>query len=57
MTEETKVGVELHDEDINDIVEDTLEEGTPLHLKGNLMQMQLTEEESIASVDKAADAT
>ena len=28
MTEETKVEVELHDEDINDIVEETLEEET-----------------------------
>ena len=28
MTEEAKVEVELHDEDINDIVEETLEEET-----------------------------
>ena len=28
MTEETKVEVELHDEEINDIVEETLEETT-----------------------------
>ena len=28
MTEENKVEVELHDEEINDIVEETLEEST-----------------------------
>ena len=28
MTDENKVEVELHDEEINDIVEETLEEGT-----------------------------
>ena len=45
MTEETKVEVELHDEEINDIVEETLEETAGGE-----------EEESIASVDKAAKA-
>jgi hypothetical protein len=44
MTEESKVGVELHDEEINDIVEETLEETAG------------GEEDSITSVDKAAKA-
>jgi|TARA_B110000908_G_scaffold42012_1_gene51026 hypothetical protein len=57
MTEETKVGVELHDEDINDIVEDTLEEGSEPAPKGKPDANATDEEESIASVDKAADAT
>tara|TARA_R110000782_G_scaffold45416_3_gene100937 strand:+ start:142 stop:1200 length:1059 start_codon:yes stop_codon:yes gene_type:complete len=60
MTEENKVEVELHDEDINDIVEETLEEGGALEpkAKGNAKDANATdEEESIASVDKAADAT
>ena len=57
MTEETKVGVELHDEDINDIVEDTLEEGSAPAPKGKPDANATDEEESIASVDKAADAT
>jgi hypothetical protein len=50
MTEETKVGVELHDEDINDIVEETLGE------KAETAQ-PVSEPEAIASVDKAAKAT
>jgi len=45
MTEESKVEVELHDEEINDIVEETLEETAGGE-----------EEESISSVDKAAKA-
>jgi len=45
MTEESKVEVELHDEEINDIVEETLEETAGGE-----------EEESIASADKAAKA-
>jgi hypothetical protein len=60
MTEENKVEVELHDEDINDIVEETLEEGGALapKVKGNAKDANATdEEESIASVDKASDAT
>jgi hypothetical protein len=44
MTEESKVEVELHDEEINDIVEETLEETAG------------GEEDSITSVDKAAKA-
>jgi len=50
MTEENKVGVELHDEDINDIVEETLGE------KAETAQ-PVSEPEAIASVDKAAKAT
>ena len=57
MTEESKVEVELHDEDINDIVEDTLEEGSAPAPKGKPDANATDEEESIASVDKAADAT
>jgi len=45
MTEESKVEVELHDEEINDIVEETLEETAGGE-----------EEDSITSVDKAAKA-
>jgi hypothetical protein len=50
--------VELHDEDINDIVEETLDEAAPAVKsapKGD--EGEVTEPESIASVDKAADAT
>lgn len=57
MTEETKVEVELHDEEINDIVEETLEEGSAPAPKGKPDANATDEEESIASVDKAADAT
>ena len=57
MTEETKVEVELHDEDINDIVEETLEEGSAPAPKGKPDANATDEEESIATVDKAADAT
>ena len=57
MTEETKVEVELHDEDINDIVEETLEEGSAPAPKGKPDANATDEDESIASVDKAADAT
>jgi len=57
MTEESKVEVELHDEDINDIVEETLEEGSAPAPKGKPDTNATDEEESIASVDKAADAT
>ena len=57
MTEEVKQEVELHDEVINDIVEDTLEEGSAPAPKGKPDANATDEEESIASVDKAADAT
>jgi len=57
MTEESKVEVELHDEDINDIVEETLEEGSAPAPKGKPDANATDEEESIATVDKAADAT
>lgn len=48
--------VELHDEEINDIVEETLDEAAPA-VKGKADADATTEPESIASVDKAADAT
>lgn len=47
--------VELHDEEINDIVEETLDEAAPA-AKGKPDADATTEPESIASVDKAADA-
>jgi hypothetical protein len=50
MTEETKVEVALHDEEINDIVEETLEETT------EVAEGTEDEGESIASVKKASDA-
>jgi|DEB0MinimDraft_6_1074348.scaffolds.fasta_scaffold00580_2 hypothetical protein len=56
MTEETKVEVELHDEEINDIVEETLEEAAPAAKGAKGDEGAVTEPESIASVDKAADA-
>lgn len=56
MTEESKVEVELHDEKINDIVEETLEEKT--EPKGGSTDVKApSEEDSVASVDKAAKAT
>lgn len=48
--------VELHDEEINDIVEETLDEAAPA-VKGKPDADATTEPESIASVDKAAGAT
>lgn len=57
MTEETKVEVELHDEIDNEIVEETLEEAQAPTAKGKADTAPVTEPESIASVDKAADAT
>jgi flagellar biosynthesis regulator FlaF len=57
MTEETKVEVELHDEIDNEIVEETLEEAQAPAPKGKADAAPVTEPESIASVDKAADAT
>ena len=50
MTDETKVEVELHDEEINDIVEETLEE------KAGVAKEDNAEDDSVASVDKAANA-
>jgi len=56
MTEESKVEVELHDEDINEIVEETLEEAQ--EPKGGATDVKApSEDESIASVDKATKAT
>ena len=57
MTEEVKQEVELHDEVINDIVDETLEEGSAPAPKGKPDANATDEEESIASVDKAAAAT
>lgn len=57
MTDETKVEVELHDEIDNEIVEETLEEAQAPAPKGKPDPEATTEPESIASVDKAADAT
>jgi len=58
MTEENKVEVELHDEEINDIVEETLEEKSEPKGDGSKVDGQpVSEPESVASVDKAADAT
>jgi len=57
MTEETKVEVELHDEIDNEIVEETLEEAQAPAPKGKADTAPVTEPESIASVDKAANAT
>ena len=57
MTEENKVEVELHDEIDNEIVEETLEEAQAPAPKGKPDPEATTEPESIASVDKAADAT
>lgn len=58
MTDENQVEVELHDENINDVVEETLEEKTePKGAGGSEKAQQVSEPEAIASVDKAADAT
>lgn len=57
MTEENKVEVELHDEEINDIVEETLEEKSEPKGQGAKVDPQpVSEPDSVASVDKAADA-
>mgnify|MGYP001235573222 FL=1 len=57
MTEENKVEVELHDEEINDIVEENLEEKSePKGSSGAVDAQPTSEVDSIASVDKAADA-
>jgi len=58
MTDENQVEVELHDENINDVVEETLEEkAEPKGAGGSEKAQQVSEPESLASVDKAADAT
>ena len=49
--------VELHDEVTDEIVEETLEEGSAPAPKGKPDANASDEEESIASVDKAGDAT
>ena len=63
MTEEAKVEVELHDEDINDIVEETLEEETVEEQKelepkkgDKLLDKGKEEDDSEKSVDGAEDA-
>jgi hypothetical protein len=57
MTEENKVEVELHDEEINDIVEENLEEKSePKGSSGAVDAQPTSEVDSVASVDKAADA-
>lgn len=58
MTEEVNQEVELHDEVTDEIVDETLEEANAPAPKGVAKDVNATdEEESIASVDKAADAT
>jgi hypothetical protein len=59
MTDENKVEVELHDELDNEIVEETLEEAAPKGKAdtGKEPEGAVNEPESVASVDKAADAT
>jgi hypothetical protein len=56
MTDEKNVEVELHD-DINEIVEETLEEKAEPKGAGATSADGVDEPESVASVDKAADAT
>jgi len=59
MTDENKVEVELHDELDNEIVEETLEEAAPKGKAdtGKEPEGAVDEPESVASVDKAGDAT
>lgn len=59
MTIRKKVEVELHDELDNEIVEETLEEAAPAGAvkTGKVNGQEVSEPESIDSVDKAADAT
>ena len=57
MTEEVNQEVELHDEVTDEIVEETLEEGSAPAPKGKPDASATDEEDSIASVDKAGDAT
>lgn len=56
MTDEYQVEVDLHD-DINEIVEETLEEAAPVAKAPKGDEGEVSEPESIASVDKAANAT
>lgn len=52
-----QIEVELHDENVNEIVEETLEEAQAPAAKGGKVDAQaVSEPESIASVDKAAKA-
>lgn len=57
MTEEVNQEVELHDEVTDEIVEETLEEGSAPAPKGKPDASATDEEETVASVDKAGDAT
>jgi len=57
MTDENMVEVELHDELDNEIVEETLEEKTEPKGAGAGNVGGVSEPESVASVDKAGDAT
>ena len=52
-----EVEVELHDADVNEIVEETLEEAQEPKGTGAKVDQPVTEPEAIASVDKAAKAT
>lgn len=56
MTEDINQEVELHDEVTDEIVEETLEEAAPAP-KGKPDANATDEEDSVASVDKAGDAT
>lgn len=57
MTDLNQVEGEIRDTDINEIVEETLEEAQAPTAKGKPDVNAISEPESIASVDKAADAT
>lgn len=57
MTDETNQVEELHDEVTDEIVEETLDEANAPAAKGKPDADATDEDESIASVDKAADAT
>jgi len=58
MTVENNVEVELHDENVNEIVEETLDEKTePKGAGGAVAGQPVSEPESVASVDKAAKST
>jgi len=56
MTEEAKVEVELHDEDINDIVEETLEDESVVEGAEKMLDKGKDEDEAEKSVDGAEDA-
>ena len=60
MTDLNQVEGEIRDTDINEIVEETLEEAQEPGTKGDAKSVKgqpVSEPESLASVDKAADAT